>query len=131
MNIRSIATLPAQDLDRAKRWYEEKLGLKPSSTDATGGLMYEVSGGTGFLVFMSSGKANGEHTQMALEVEDVPAAVQEFKGRGVKFEDYDMPGLKTVGGIGEANGVKAAWCKDSEGNLLAVGEPVRAPVSRS
>jgi predicted enzyme related to lactoylglutathione lyase len=131
MNIRSIATLPAQDLDRAKRWYEEKLGLRPSSTDATGGLMYEVSGGTGFLVFMSSGKANGEHTQMALEVEDVPAAVQEFKGRGVKFEDYDMPGLKTEGGIGEANGVKAAWCKDSEGNLLAVGEPVRAPVARS
>ena len=94
MNIRSIATLPAQDLDRAKRWYEEKLGLRPSSTDATGGLMYEVSGGTGFLVFMSSGKANGEHTQMALEVEDVPRAGSAFVME--LPSDRSTPKLRTV-----------------------------------
>ena len=89
-----------------------------------GGLLYELSGGTGFAVFLSGGKASGTHTQMALEVEDLDAAIKDLRARGLKFEEYDTPGLKTKDGIAEIAGTKVAWFKDSEGNLIAIGLPV-------
>ena len=95
-----------------------------------GGLFYELSGGTGFAVFQSSGKASGTHTQMALEVPDLDAAVKDFRARGLKFEEYDSPGLKTVNGIAEIAGTKVAWFKDSEGNLVAIGLPVPAAATK-
>lgn len=124
MNARAAATIPAQDLERAKRWYSEKLGFTPQESPA--GVIFELSDGTGFLLFSSNGKASGDHTQMALEVDDVDGTVKELKGRGVRFEEYDLPGLKTVDGIADFEGARSAWFKDSEGNLLAVGP--RIPV---
>ena len=116
----AFATIPAQDLQRARTFYEEKLGLKPSE-ERPEGLIYE-SGGGRFLLFTSTGQASGTHTQLSFEVDDIDASVDELRRNGVVFEEYDFPGFKTVNGIAEIEGERGAWFKDSEGNLLAVGE---------
>src|SRR5256884_9750480 len=124
--LRAAATLPAQDLQRAKAFYRDKVGLSPSMEGGALGLMYGVAAGPGFGVFPSRGKPSGTHTQMAIEVEDVEGAVKDLQSKGVKFEDIDTPGLKTVNGIADFGGSKGAWFKDSEGNLIALGVPVPA-----
>ena len=111
-------TLPVADLDRAKKFYREKLGLSPS-TEEPGGVFYEV-GPTRFLVFPAGGRASGEHTQMGFTVDDIDSAVAELKSRGVVFEEYDFPGLKTVDSVATTGPIRAAWFKDSEGNLLGL-----------
>lgn len=114
------ATIPAQDLGRARAFYEEKLGLKPSQ-ERPDGLEYECGAGR-FLLFESSGQASGSHTQLGWDVDDLRAVVDQLRKNGVVFEEYDMPGFKTVDGIAETEGWRGAWFKDSEGNLLAIGE---------
>jgi catechol 2,3-dioxygenase-like lactoylglutathione lyase family enzyme len=131
-----VATrLPAQDLDRARAFYVEKLGLEPTE-ERPGGLIYRCAGGE-FALFESSGASSGAFSQMAWQVDDIEAAVALLKARGLAFEDYNLPGLTTVGGIAEVSGnypskggvgERAAWFKDSEGNLLAIGQPL--PTSR-
>ena len=127
LKIRRVgAAMPAQDIKRARQFYEQKLGLKPADEGPDGGVMYMV-GETGFLVFPSMGKASGDHTQMAIDVDDVEQAVRELKGAGVKFEEYDFPNMKTHDGIVDLpNGEKGAWFKDTEGNLIGVGTMVPA-----
>ncbi|MFJ4977032.1 VOC family protein [Streptomyces coeruleorubidus] len=130
--VTRVATrLPAQDLDRARRFYSEKLGLEPAD-ERPGGLLYRC-GGAEFVLFRSTGASPGTFTQMALEVGDIDAAVAELKRRGVIFEEVDVPGFRTEGGIAEiegnypskgARGERGAWFRDSEGNLLGIGEPV-------
>ena len=124
-----VATrLPAQDLDRARAWYSDKLGLEPSD-ERPGGLLYRMRNGE-FALFASSGRPSGEHTQMGFEVDDIEATVAELKARGVVFEEYDF----TDGAIADiegnypsknARGERGAWFRDSEGNMLGVGELVR------
>lgn len=115
------AAMPAQDIKRAREFYEQKLGLKPSVEGPDGGALYTV-GDSAFLVFPSMGKSSGDHTQMALEVDDVEAAVRELQGAGIKFEEYDFPNMKTHDGIVDLpDGEKGAWFKDTEGNLIGVG----------
>jgi catechol 2,3-dioxygenase-like lactoylglutathione lyase family enzyme len=124
--------LPVQDLARARRFYAEKLGLEPKE-ERQGGLRYQCASGW-FALFQSSGKPSGTHTQLSFEVHDIEAAVRELRQRGVTFEEYDAPGLRTVdaiatvqgnypskGGVGE----RGAWFKDSEGNLLSIGQAVK------
>ena len=126
------ARLPARDLARAKSFYSEKLGLEPIE-ERPGGLLYRCGAGS-FALFESSGGASGTHTQMGWEVADIEATVAAFRSRGVVFEEYDLPGLKTVNGIAtiEGNypskgvGERGAWFKDSEGNLLGIGQPIRS-----
>jgi catechol 2,3-dioxygenase-like lactoylglutathione lyase family enzyme len=123
--------LPVQDLERAKAFYAERLGLKPVE-EREGGLRYVCAAGE-FALFESAGTASGNHTQMAFEVEDIEATVRELRARGVVFEEYDLPGLTTVDGIAEiegqypskGSGERAAWFRDSEGNVLGIGQPVR------
>ena len=123
--------LPAQDLERAKSFYAEKLGLTPIE-ERPGGLRYRCGNGS-FSVFQSSGAPSSQHTQMAWEVDDVQCTVSELRRRGVIFEEYDLPGIKTVNGIAEISGnysgrgsrEKGAWFKDSEGNLLAIGQDLK------
>ena len=114
------ATIPARDLERAKSFYADKLGLKPIE-ERPDGLRYRCGDGS-FLLFESSGAASGDHTQLGWTIDDLEAAVEELRGRGVVFEEYDLPGLKTVNGIAEIAGERGAWFKDSEGNLLAIGQ---------
>ena len=121
---RSAAAIPAQDIKRARQFYEQKLGLKPSQEQEDGSVFY-MTGETAFFVFPSSGKASGDHTQLGLEVDDATAAAKEVKAKGVKLEEYDMPDFKTKDGIADmGDGGKGFWFKDTEGNLIAVMEAV-------
>jgi catechol 2,3-dioxygenase-like lactoylglutathione lyase family enzyme len=122
--------IPAQDLVRARSFYAEKLGLEPAE-EWPGGLRYRCGDGE-FALFESSGASSGQFTQMAWQVEDIKATVEALRSRGVVFEDYDMQGLTTVDGIAEVvgnypskgHGERAAWFRDSEGNLLAIGQAI-------
>jgi catechol 2,3-dioxygenase-like lactoylglutathione lyase family enzyme len=114
------ATIPAQNLERAKSFYADKLGLKPAE-EGPEGLRYRCGEG-GFLLFESSGEPSGTHTQLGWDVDDLEAAVATLREKGVVFEEYDLPGFKTVNGIADIAGERGAWFKDSEGNLLAIGE---------
>jgi catechol 2,3-dioxygenase-like lactoylglutathione lyase family enzyme len=125
------ARFSVQDLQRAKAFYAEKLGLEPSE-ERPGGLLYRCGEGE-FVLFESRGAASGEHTQMSWEVEDIEATVEWLRGRGVVFEEYDFPGLRTVNGIAEVAGnypskggvgENAAWFRDTEGNLFGIGQPI-------
>ncbi|KUN01569.1 glyoxalase [Streptomyces yokosukanensis] len=128
-----VATrLPAGDLERARRFYADKLGLE-AVDERPGGLLYRC-GGIDFVVFRSTGASPGTFTQMAFEVDDLDAVVAELRGRGVVFEDVDAPGFRTRDGIAQidgnypsrgARGERAAWFRDSEGNLMGIGEPTR------
>jgi catechol 2,3-dioxygenase-like lactoylglutathione lyase family enzyme len=115
----SRATMPAQDITRARKFYEEKLGLTPGEVTPDGGVVYGA-GSSSFSVFPSRGKASGDHTQLGLEVSDISAAVNELKGKGVVFEEYDLPNFKTEGGIATVADSKAAWFRDTEGNLIGL-----------
>ena len=117
------AALPVEDLARAKAYYRDKLGLEPTR-EVEGALFYEGSGNSGFLLFPTSGRPSGQHTQMAWFVTDIVATVAELKRRGVRFEEYDFPGLKTIDGVADLGYEKSAWFRDSEGNLLALGQLV-------
>jgi catechol 2,3-dioxygenase-like lactoylglutathione lyase family enzyme len=86
------ATMPAQDFERAKSFYSEKLGLTPVR-EGPGEAVYDVNG-MEFVIFPSSGKASGDHTQMGFEVDDLDGAVSSLRDRGVAFEEYDMPDFK-------------------------------------
>jgi catechol 2,3-dioxygenase-like lactoylglutathione lyase family enzyme len=126
------ARMPTQDLARARKFYEEKLGLTPVE-ERPGGLRYQCGSGS-FALFESQGSASGTHTQLALEVDDIESTVAALKKRGLAFEEYDVPGLTTVNGIAEVSGnypskggkgERAAWFRDSEGNLVGIGQAVR------
>jgi catechol 2,3-dioxygenase-like lactoylglutathione lyase family enzyme len=128
---KTATRLPAQDLDRARAFYAEKLGLEPAD-ERPGGILYRV-GDTEFALFASGGRATGDHTQMGFEVEDIEATVAELKARGVVFAEVDVPGLRTRDGIADiegnyptkrASGERGAWFHDSEGNLLGIGQLV-------
>ena len=115
----SAATLPAQDIARARKFYEEKLGFKPGQ-EVGGGVVYEFAAGTSCYMYSTPSAGTSKASQAFWRVADVEREVSELKARGVKFEDYDFPGLKTVNGIATDGGGKAAWFKDSEGNIMAV-----------
>jgi catechol 2,3-dioxygenase-like lactoylglutathione lyase family enzyme len=131
-NARVATRIPVQDLQRARAFYSEKLGLEPIE-ERPGGLLYRCASGE-FALFESGGTSAGTFTQMAWEVDDLDTVVNELRSRGVVFEEYDFPGLATVDGIAEVEGnypskggkgERAAWFKDSEGNMLGIGEPIR------
>jgi len=131
-NARVATRLPAQDLARARRFYSEKLGLEPAD-ERPGGLLYRLAGGE-FALYTSAGSSPGTFTQAGFEVDDLDAVVAELTRRGVVFEEVDVPGLKTVGGVAEvegnypskgSTGERAAWFRDSEGNMLGLGQPLR------
>jgi catechol 2,3-dioxygenase-like lactoylglutathione lyase family enzyme len=129
---RVASRLPAQDLDRARAFYADKLGLHPVE-ERPGGLRYACAAGE-FALFESAGAASGDHTQMGWEVDDIEATVAELRSRGVVFDEYDTPGLRTVDGIAKiqgnypskGTGERGAWFRDSEGNLLGIGQPLRS-----
>jgi catechol 2,3-dioxygenase-like lactoylglutathione lyase family enzyme len=102
VDARVEARLPAQDLDRARQWYADKLGLHPAE-ERDGGLMYRCACGV-FCLFTSSGAASGAFTQLAFNVDDLEAEVADLQARGVNFEDYDSPDLRTVEGIAPSRG---------------------------
>ena len=115
------ASLPCRDLQRAKSFYAGQLGLTPAS-EGPAGAFYAGRDGTRFILFPSSGSASGTHSQMGFMVADIDAEVRSLKQRGVQFEQYDFPGFDKATGIADVGGTRAAWFKDSEGNLLGLVE---------
>ena len=116
--------LPASDLDRAKRWYSEKLGLEPAREDEYGGAEYEI-GGAMFLVYQSEFAGTNKATAAGFRVDDFDATVAELRSAGVVFEDVDFGEFgSTVDGVLTMSGSndKAAWFKDSEGNILSLSK---------
>ena len=113
------ATLPAADLARARRFYEEVLGFAPQAVMPSG-VMYAAAGGTTFLVFPSAGRASGSHTQLGFSVTDLDTTVRQLRSRGVVFEAYDLPGFDPATAIATNGPLRNAWFRDSEGNLIGL-----------
>jgi catechol 2,3-dioxygenase-like lactoylglutathione lyase family enzyme len=114
------ATIPAKDIARARKFYEEVLGAQVVAEDA-GGIFYRT-GDTVFGLYQTEFAGTSQHTLGSFVVDDVEKAVADLRSKGVTFEEYDMPGIKTVDGIADmGGGYKGAWFKDPEGNILALG----------
>ena len=113
------AYIPVKDVARARQFYEQKLGFKPKMETA-GGVVYDCAGGTSCFLYPTPNAGTSKASQAFWQVADVEREVAELKKRGVEFEEYDMPGMKTENGIAVAGGAKAAWFKDSEGNIMAL-----------
>jgi len=118
------AVLPAEDMERARRFYEETLGFEPESADPQG--VMHRSGSSLFTVYPTQYAGMAQHTQVGWLVEDLRAMVTELRERGIRFEEYDFPGLKTEDGIADLESELAAWFKDSEGNILGIFQRRRA-----
>jgi catechol 2,3-dioxygenase-like lactoylglutathione lyase family enzyme len=134
----AVTKLPAQDLDRARRFYSERLGLDPVE-EREGGLRY-LCGATEFHLLLSSGAASGTSSQLGFEVEDIDAAVADLRSRGLEFETFDTAdfafdtaGLRVEDGIlvvpdnypSKGSGERGVFFRDSEGNLLGIGQATR------
>lgn len=124
-NVSLQPALPAADIERAKAWYADKLGLQPKSEDEFGSVRYET-GGTEFLVYQSTFAGTNQATAAGFMVEDFDDVIAELRNRGVEFEEVDMGEFgRTVDGVMASpdGNMKVAWFKDSEGNILAVNTP--------
>jgi len=120
-NSRLVAILPVVDIERARAFYEETLGLQ--AIDVDDGVIYECGQGTQLALYQRDTPTKADHTVAAWEVDSIEEAVQALQEKGVVFEHYDMPGLKTdERGIATMGTMKGAWFKDSEGNTLSIGE---------
>jgi catechol 2,3-dioxygenase-like lactoylglutathione lyase family enzyme len=111
------AYIPVKDLARARKFYEEKLGFRAKDESADG-VIYEFAKGTACLLYPTPNAGTSRASQAFWQVEDVEREVAELKAKGVTFEHYDMPGM--VGDICTGGGAKAAWFKDTEGNIMAI-----------
>ena len=114
--------LPVKDLNRAREFYEKKLGLKPLGLRQDG--KFQFAGGTGGVIalFPKPEGTKAEHTAVSFQVKNIEQALKDLKARGLVFEDYDFPGLKTVNHVCVLGAEKAAWFKDTEGNYLCIHE---------
>ncbi|XUX00513.1 MAG: VOC family protein [Dehalogenimonas sp.] len=126
-NKMAYTVLPAVDIKRARKFYEEKLGLKVMMEDPSLGIM--LMAGEGSMIYLyQRGPTKADHTVLEFKVDDIDTEMRDLRGKGVKFEEYDIPsmGIKTVNGVAtmgsDMDMEKAAWFKDSEGNILALGQ---------
>jgi predicted enzyme related to lactoylglutathione lyase len=110
---------PARDMARARQFYESKLGFVPQQ-EVDGGVVYAFGGGTAAFLYPTPNAGTSKASQAFWAVADVDQMIEDLKRRGVVFEDYDMPGERSPAGAITAGGAKAAWFKDSEGNILAL-----------
>ncbi len=117
------AYIPVSNLQRARRFYEEKVGLRPGE-EYGGGVIYRC-GGTEVFMYPTGNAGTSRASQAFWQVNDVEAEVAALKARGVVFEEYDMPGIKMKNSVATGGGAKTAWFKDSEGNIMAVSQRLR------
>jgi predicted enzyme related to lactoylglutathione lyase len=113
------AYIPAQDVDRARRFYEDRVGLTPKQ-EIAGGVVYEFGAGTACFLYPTPNAGTSKASQAFWQVDDIEHEVTELKRRGVTFEQYDVPDMDVEGSIYTGGGARAAWFKDSEGNILAL-----------
>ena len=118
--------LPVKDMTRARRFYEESLGLQPLGAKPDGKFVYRCAG-TELALFPKPEGTKAEHTAISFRVPDIARSVKELQSRGVRFADYDLPGLKTVEHVCVLGSDRVAWFKDPEGNILCVHQSGAAP----
>ena len=114
-----FAYIPARDVPRARKFYEQTLGFKPKAEQA-GGVVYEFGAGTACFLYPTPNAGTSKASQAFWQVDDVDREMADLRERGVVFEHYDMPGTRSASGAITAGGAKAAWFKDTEGNILAL-----------
>jgi predicted enzyme related to lactoylglutathione lyase len=120
-NFPMYSYLPAKDLARARRFYEDKVGFK-GGQETAGGVVYEFANGTACFLYPTANAGSSKASQAFWQVDHIERVVAELKKRGVEFEQYDMPDMKLKDDIYTGGGARAAWFKDSEGNILALIE---------
>jgi catechol 2,3-dioxygenase-like lactoylglutathione lyase family enzyme len=120
-NAAIVPYIPVSDVPRARKFYEGTLGLQPKEEYA-GGVIYQCGMGSWAFLYPTPNAGTSKASQAFWTVQDVEAEVADLKARGVVFEEYDMPGMKTVNGIATAGGAKTAWFKDPDGNILAISQ---------
>jgi catechol 2,3-dioxygenase-like lactoylglutathione lyase family enzyme len=113
------ATIAVRDQARAKSFYGDKLGLTLAH-EMEGALSYECGGGTTLDVYPSQFAGTAKSTVAGFEVSDLAAVMAELRGNGITFEEYDMPGIKTTDGVAETDGMRGAWFKDPDGNVISL-----------
>lgn len=121
---RVTTMLPVIDMQRARQFYENRLGLTPEGFKPDGKFVYACAGGATLALFPKEGGTRAEHTAISFQVADIAHEVASLKEKGVVFEDYDFPGLKTVEHVCVLGAEKAAWFKDTEGNYLCLHEDI-------
>lgn len=115
------AVLPASDINRAREFYRDKLGLEPDNPDAGDNYLFKCGNGTAFLLYQTGNAGTAKNTQMGWITDDLDAEMADLRSRGVVFEDYDFPGLKTENGVATMpDGERGAWFLDTEGNILSI-----------
>lgn len=120
-NTAVTTMLPVIDMNRARQFYEQRLGLTPGGLRPDGKFVYRVGGST-LALFPKPEGTKAEHTAISFQVADITAAIAALKRQGVVFEDYDFPGFKTVDHVCVLGAEKAAWFMDTEGNCLCLHE---------
>jgi catechol 2,3-dioxygenase-like lactoylglutathione lyase family enzyme len=118
---KATTMLPVTDVPRAREFYEKKLGLTPKETLPNGEVIYETDGSS-VAIYPRSTPPKSDHTELSFEVRDLEAEMRELRARGVRFEEYDLPGLRTEDGLCRMGTEKAAWMKDPDGNILCLHE---------
>lgn len=116
-----MVILPVKELERARDFYVDRLGLEPEGLAADGKFVLRANG-TQLALMPKPGGTKAEHTALSFKVDDLAAAIAELKARGVGFHDYDLPGFKTVGHVATMGCERAAWFSDTEGNILCLHE---------
>ena len=124
-NARIVPYIPVANVARARKFYEEKIGLV-AKEEYAGGVVYECGDGSWVFMYPSAGAGTSRASTAFWAVDDVVAEVAALRKKGVVFEEYDMPGLKTVNGIATGGGAKTAWFRDTEGNTLAISQRLAA-----
>jgi predicted enzyme related to lactoylglutathione lyase len=114
------AYIPVSDVARARKFYEQIVGLTPKEEYA-GGVIYECGGAEVFM-YPTPNAGTSKASQAYWAVDDVEAEVAQLKARGVAFEEYDMPGVAMKNSIATGGGAKTAWFRDTEGNILAISQ---------
>lgn len=125
-----LTTIPVSDLDRARDFYSNVLELEPLKKwrgsdlgewrGANEGAVYHA--GDSLILLYPTEASSGDATRLSIEVDDFDSTVQSLRDKGVHFEDFEMPGIKTDHGVAEVDGMRGAWFKDPDGNMLAIGE---------
>ena len=119
--------LPVVQVDRARRFYEDKLGLVPEGSHADGSFVLRNEDGEKVALIPRPDRQKSEYTALSFEVPDIEREISELERRGVTFEDYDLPGLKTVNHVFSTTEEKCAWFTDTEGNILCIHQELQSP----
>lgn len=121
--LETYSVLPARDLARARRFYKDVLGMEPVE-ERVEGLLYRTPKGAAIMLYETDNAGTAANTAIGFDTDDIDAEVAVLRGRGVTFEEYDFPGLKTENGIATTNKDRAAWFKDTEGNIICVSQAI-------